>query len=225
MAELEDTLQGDIGRSLFGFLVFGYLGEQDNHECQSKDGQSGIHERESVANLGIHNTGDEETGDNDDRSATKGVESAAELDELVALVATTAQTVEHGVDNSVEQAHTETGNEGTDEIYGETANQTRTELDAHTDKSYSHGNEGGDFIAAFLQEVASGYTHDGIGNEIGKNAQSTLPVGNGELVFQNIAHGGGEVGDEGYHAEEQYHHHNGDKIVLFLFHIRGDLNF
>ena len=103
MAVGEESAEGQfLGRGVVCGGVFGDVGEEDDEEGECEDRHSSIHEGEGVGDAGVDDGGDEEARDDDDGSAAEGVEGAAELDELVATVAATAEAVEHGVDDGVE---------------------------------------------------------------------------------------------------------------------------
>ena len=219
MSELEEVFDGKSVSGFLGvFLIFRYLCQQDDNKGEGKDCQSGVHERERIANLGIDDGGDKQSCEDDNGSAAKRVERAAKLDELVSFVSAATEAIEHGIDYGVEQAHGEACDKGTEQINRETFGKSRKQLDTYAGEAYAYGDKGCFLVTPLLQHLAGRNTHDGIGDEVGKDAESAQKVGCTKLALEDITHGRGQIGDEGDHAEEQDHHDDRDGIGLFLFH-------
>ena len=77
------------------------IGKKDDYKSQGKDGQSSVHEGESVADFGIDNARNQKSCYHYHRRAAQRIESTSELYQLVTLVATAAETVKHRVYDSV----------------------------------------------------------------------------------------------------------------------------
>ena len=141
------------GCLLFGSLHvrLGNLGEPDDEECDGEDCHCNDHHGSSLGHGCICDAAaDEPTYEDRSDGAAGGVAGAAPLDELVALVAAAAQSVEHRVHNEVEHAHREAGNEGAEHIHAETLHVAGEELDRHADKADGNCCQGGEFIALAL---------------------------------------------------------------------------
>ena len=132
------------------------------------------------------------------------------------MIASATKLVQHRVDHSVEQTHAETGHESAKEINPKAAEDTGKGLYAHTYETYSDSHQSRLLVAFLLKEVTCRDAHHRIGNEVGKHTQSTLPVRDIELVLQDVAHGGCQVGDKRNHTKQQDHHDNRNRVVLFV---------
>ena len=189
MAEGEGVVGVFLASLLFNCLLGLFdLGEEDDDESYHEDGQGNHQGRSGIGNLGLGGIADECTHDDIDCHSCSGVEYAAGLDELVALVATTAEEVEHGVHDRVEDAHAAAGDEGTDEIDGHAA-PTREPLDDDTRDTDGEAKEGRLLVAVLLNTHASGETHHQVSHEVAIVADHSHEVGGSKLVFHDNAHG------------------------------------
>ena len=97
------------------------LREGDDDSCKSEDGHGDQHCRGCILYRGVvKRTADKVAKKDRGNRAADGVAGTSKLDETVACVSATAETVEHRVHDDVEHAHRETGDEGADYIDGKT---------------------------------------------------------------------------------------------------------
>ncbi len=147
------------------------------------------------------------------------VARTAELDQLVALVAAAAQSVEHRVDHDIEHAHREAGHERAQHVYAERLDITREELYAHADEADRDGRQRGKLVTLAFEDYTGRNTHAGISDEVGQCAQLRKRVARMELVLYDDAHRSREIGDEGDHEKQCEHHDDGQRVIfLFGFH-------
>ena len=119
LAQSGVILDGAFDLTLFELWLGELCGqEHDEREAENAHGdeQGGPRVDQGLADHG----GAEQVTDQDGADGgSQGVARAAELYELVAALAASAQGVEHGVDDSVEHAHGEAGHESSDKVDGE----------------------------------------------------------------------------------------------------------
>ena len=170
----------------------GDVSQQDDDEGQGEDGHGDDHGWCGVAHLGgLHGAADEVTQKDGRDGAADGIAGAAELDELVAVVSATAESVEHRVDSGVEQAHGDAGHEGAEHVDAEGdrgIDITRKELDAHADEADNGGQEGGELVAAALEDHPRGDAEAGVGDEVSQRAELREGVAGAELRLDDDAH-------------------------------------
>ena len=199
------------GRTLLGSfdMRFGDVGEEYNQESHHEDNHCGEHGRSRIGNGGgACLTTDEVTQENRCDSTADRVARTTELNQLVTALATTTEGVEHRVDHDIEEAHGETGNEGTEDINTETLGITAQPLNTDTDETDGYCQQRGEFVTFALKDDTTRDTHTSIGNEIGECTELRHGIRCTELVFHDDAHRTCKVGNEGNHKKEEKHHYN-----------------
>ena len=142
-----------------GLLRLLNLSEEDHDEANDEDGQGNQQGRGGIGNLGFGGLADERTHEDVNRNGSRRVEYPADLDELVTFVAAAAEQVQHGIDDGVQHAHAETGDEGSDEIDPET-HAAAGPLHEDADDAHGKGHQSGLFVAELLDEHTRRDTHD-----------------------------------------------------------------
>lgn len=162
-------------------LRFNNLDERDDDECEDEDDDTGHDQGGDGGHRGFFG---ESTNQNADKHrgqrGRQRVEGAANLDELVAFVATAAQEVEHGVDYSVEHADAEAADQSAEQVDEQvesgrcsavdddyvSADYARQELDTKADSADSEGDKRGFLVSVTDEHVACGYTHEEVCGEV-----------------------------------------------------------
>ncbi len=162
--------EAHLNGGLLGLLD---LGEADHDEGDHEDGEGDHEGGGGVGDLSLGHITDEGTHEDVAGNGSRRVEHAAELDELIAFVAATAEDVEHGVDNAVEDTHAETGDESTDEInckhgaeVGLGVHETAHPLDEDTGGTDGKTDKSSLLIAELGYEHTCGNTHHKVGHEV-----------------------------------------------------------
>ena len=208
--------------SLLGFLN---LGEEDNDEGNHEDSQSNEQSGSSVGNLSLRSVSNQSTHQDVACYGSRRVEHTANLNQLVARVATTAQQVQHGVNHTVQDSHAETGNQGTNKV--NTEHQTKVllgveltaqPLDKDTNDTYYQTDEGSLLVTELGNKHTSGNTHEEVSEEVAVVANLCKNVRNLTLVLDDGCHGCTQVCHEGNHSEERNHHNNSAPLFCFLSH-------
>ena len=201
------------------------LGEDNHDESNHEDGEGNHQSRRSVGNLSLRGIGNQSTHKDVASHGCGAVEHTAELDKLVALVAATAEEVEHGVYHAVEDTHAEACDECADEVNGEHEAEvllcvelTAVPLDEDADDTDSQADESRFLVAVLGNQHSSGNTHNEIGEEVAVVTDLREYVGNLALVLDDGCHRRAEVRHEGNHGEERNHHDDGSPLFLLITH-------
>ena len=215
-----------LGRSLLGRLEvgFGNIREENDDEGKREDGHGDEQGRIGVGNLGIGRISDQVADQHGANRGGEGVAGTTPLNQLVATVAATAEGVEHRVDDGVEHAHREAGDEGAEKIDAEAFDYAREEGYAHADKAHQDGGQCRELIALLRQDEACGKAHHRIGDEVGGIAELRQEVRRAELALDDNTEGILQAGHEGNHREQEEHDRNRKDIGFFLFHLVSGFN-
>ena len=225
MAERHWTILRLLAGLCLNNRVLRYLGEEDYHESCCKDCECDEHQREDLANLRLNDVWNEYTRKEDNQCTHQRVERSTNLHELVTAVATASELIQHRVNHEVEQAHRETCNKSTEEVYSkgcEARQKTCDGLNTYTHKADCYGQESCVLVTSLLQDVTTRDTHYGVCNKVAQHTECCHPVRNSDLltckvVLQHITHWRGEVGNKRNHTEEQYTHNDCRHCrILFL---------
>ena len=106
-------------------LRFRNMRGRDDDERQSENAHRDEERRIGIGDLGVlRNVTDEITHEHGHDRGAQGVAGSAPLDELVTLVSTTTESVEHRVHNRVEHTHRESGDERAEDVDREAADNS-----------------------------------------------------------------------------------------------------
>ena len=215
VAVLQSTLdEAEVNGSLFGFVN---LGEEYNDESDSKDSEGNPQSGSCVSNLGFRSIGNERTHQNVAGNSSRAVEHTTNLNELVALVAATAEKVQHGVDNAVQDTHCQTSDESTEQVNAEydadvgavaCIDETAAPLNQDAYDTDSKTDESGLLVAELGNQHTSGNTHHEVSDEVTDVANLSKCITDFALVLDDCCHRSTEVRHEGNHCEECNHHDN-----------------
>ena len=117
-----ESTRGSLLTFISGDAGLGNVGEKQYNEYYGKNTQSNKQCRSGIADLCLTDVTDHSTYQDGYSRCSQRVADTTELNELVTLVATAAQRVEHRVNNAVKHTHAETGNESTHQVNRETLN-------------------------------------------------------------------------------------------------------
>ena len=180
-----------------------------------------------IGYLGLGCVSYESTHEYGHECGSQGVAHAAELYQLVAAFSASAQSVEHGVDDSVEHAHAETGDKGTGQVHAVALDSvpSRYILEEYAGEAHCNRGKGSLLISYLFKQYAGRDAHDGVGDEVGRVAQLGHGVGYVELVLDDDSHRVAQIGHESDHEEQQVHHRYRERIVFLFSHISTQLMF
>ena len=207
-------------------MRFRDIRKEDDHESDGEDSHGDNHHRSGLGNGSVLDAAAYEPTDKDrSEGCTDGVAGATPLDQLVTLVATATQGVEHRVDDDVEHAHRETCDECAEHIDREGLGITGKELHTHSDESHDHGEQGCELVTFPLEDKTCRNTHTCVGDEVREGSELGHGLGCSELVGDDNAHRSGEVGNERNHEEQREHHDDHRKIRILVSHLILVLNY
>ena len=226
MTELQSTLdEAEVNRSLFGFVN---LGEEDYDKCDCEDSQSNPQSGSSIGNLGFRSISNESTHQDVASHSSRAVEHATYLNQLVALVATTTEEVQHRVDNTVQDTHGQTCDESTKQVNAEyntnvgtitCINQTAAPLDEDAHDTNHKTDEGSLLVAVLGNQHTCGNTHYQVSDEVADVTDLSESVTDFALVLDDCCHRSTQVRHEGNHCEECNHNDNRTPLFRFLCHL------
>ena len=198
----------EAGRLLIGGLHvrLGNLGEADDDERRREKAHGDHESGRGVGDLGLGDLAADEIAEKDRgyRRADR-VERAADLDELVALLALAAERVEKRIHYKVQQTHRESCDESARHIDRKALDIARQELHSHTRETDRDGEKRRELVALALQDKAARDAHEEVGEEVRRRAELGRRVRRAELVLYNDSHGAGEVGHESDHEKQRKH--------------------
>lgn len=154
------------------------------------------------------------------------------MDQLITLVATTAEEVKHGVYYSVQHTYTETADESSQQVndevqldgifaHGENSDtctkQAGEILDEQADKAHCHCDEGRFLIADFYKHVAGRDSHKQIGQEVHHITHHTQGIGTGIFIFPDSTKRSSQIGHERDHRKQKEHRNDCDEITVLFF--------
>ncbi len=216
MTEIPGAVLIDGGLALLRRLRDLHEGNDD--EGDGEDGHGDKEQRSHVGHRSLVGHGaDEDTHQKRSQGTGEGVQGAADLDVLVALVAAAAEEVQHRVHHGVEHAHAEAAHEGTEEVHvngAATQEATAGEpLDHNAHETGRQGDEGGLLVTHLEEHLARRDTHEQVGGEVHHVAHHAGPA---VLALPDVAERGSHVGHEGDHREDEAHRDDGHQIGVFL---------
>ena len=199
-----------------GFVGFGDCNCCDDEESHCEYGHRDIEQQVNRADGGgFGNLADKHTHEQRGDGTGERVARAAHLHELVALVAATAQEVEHGVNDHVEHTYREAADECAKEVDIVVERDTedsrigaylaREPLEYEADEADNHGPLSCALVADILKHFAGGNTHEQICQEVHEVADHARPV---VIVFPDCTERSCEVRNERNHGKEQEHSDN-----------------
>ena len=191
MTELEGARdEAHLHGGLLGLLN---LGEQQDDECNDKDAQGYEHSWGGIGNHGVlGNLTNQSTHQDVNSYCGSRVEGTANLDELVAGLAATAQHVEQRINNSVEHAHAHAADEGAQQINPvstATTDLAAQVLDHQTDDTHDERSQCSLFVTHFCDEHSARNTHQQISDKVGVVADLSSGFRRAELILDDGCHG------------------------------------
>ena len=205
-----------------GLLGLVDLGEQYHHESNDEYAAGNEERRSGIAHGSLSGIGNKSAHDYIDCNSCRTVEHAADLYQLVASVTAATEDVKHRVDNRIEHTHAKAADEGADKINGKScathAFPAAHPLHEDTDYADYQGYEGRALIAHFFQKHTGGNTHQQVSDKVAVVTDLCLEIAGTKLIFHNDSHRRTQIGHEGNHSKQGYHHDDGTPLFFLVAH-------